>query len=57
MLSRILLWGCLANLILAEPKPKAKPKAQYDEYGEYSYNYDDYGNYGTGRYFRNNNFI
>ena len=34
---------------MADPKAKAKAKAQLDYYGEYGeYNYADYGDYGPG---------
>ena len=42
-------------LVSAEPRPKAKPKAQdpaYD-YGDYTYpdgDYGEYGEYGDGEY-------
>ena len=44
------LW-CLTSSTLADPKAKAKAKAQLDYYGEYGeYNYADYGDYGPGQY-------
>ena len=44
------LW-CLTSKTLADPKAKAKAKAQLDYYGEYGeYNYADYGDYGPGQY-------
>merc|ERR1712227_1126184 len=44
----VLVVGSLSNLASAEPKPKAKPKAQLDyAYGDYGdYAYGDYGEYG-----------
>ena len=44
------MW-CLTSSTLADPKAKAKAKAQLDYYGEYGeYNYADYGDYGPGQY-------
>ena len=47
----ILVVGFLCSLSSAEPKPKAKPKAQLDyAYGDYGdYAYGDYGEYGPGQ--------
>ena len=49
--SLLLAFWCLASSTLADPKAKAKAKAQLDYYGEYGeYNYADYGDYGPGQY-------
>ena len=50
----VLVVGSLSSLASAEPKPKAKPKAQLDyAYGDYGdYAYGDYGEYGPGQFRR-----